>query len=206
GRPAGQPRAARRSPARRRRGPPPPHHQRRLPGRRLQPRDGPRVARRARGPLPARHRARETRMSDHDKPTQVRTARALAGVAMAELFPTLAREVHADELKGRLVNLLLSLFRAADKPTRDWLLDLVPVLEGNTHPHPPELIAWLRNQIGHKGLEAWVRTHSGLPAKELAGSGPRKLVAHWLSGSSGADLEALLSAGARFRIQNETPA
>jgi hypothetical protein len=145
-------------------------------------------------------------MSDHDKPTQVRTARALAAVAMAELFPTLAREVHADELKGRLVNLLLSLFRAADKPTRDWLLDLVPVLEGGAHPHPPELIAWLRNQIGHKGLEAWVRTHSGLPAKELAGSGPRKLVAHWLSGSSGTDLEALLSAGARFRIQNETPA
>ena len=145
-------------------------------------------------------------MSDQDKPTQVRTARALAAVAEAELFPTLGQEVHADELKGRLVNVLLSLFRAADKTTREWLLDLVPVLEADPHLHPPELVAWLRGQIGRKGLEEWVRRHSGLPGKELAGSGPRKLVAHWQSGLTGADLAALLAAGARFRIQNETPA
>jgi len=114
-------------------------------------------------------------MSDQDKPTQVRTARALAAVAEAELFPTLGQEVHADELKGRLVNVLLSLFRAADKTTREWLLDLVPVLEADPGLHPPELVAWLRGQIGRKGLEEWVRRHSGLPGKELAGSGPRKL-------------------------------
>jgi hypothetical protein len=145
-------------------------------------------------------------MSDQDKPTQARTARALAAVALAELFSTREQEEHAGELKGRLVNVLLSLFRAADKPTRRWLLDLVPVLEGPSRPHPPELVAWLRGQIGRKGLEEWVRRHSGLPAKELVGGGPRKLVAQWLGGLTGAGLAALLAAGARFRIQHETPA
>lgn len=137
-------------------------------------------------------------------PIRPHVTNALTGVALAEIFPGVPDAAKV-EITGLLKPHVLASFRIAPKATKDWIVGLVPGLEASPGNRPPELVDWVRRELGARGLEEWVRESSGRPG---IGSAPprevRALVARWLAGGTDAERRILLGAGARLLAKRHT--
>jgi len=137
-------------------------------------------------------------------PIRPHMTKALTGVALAELFPG-ASDADKVALAEKLKVHILNSFRIADKATKDWILGLVPGLEADLATRPPELVVWVRRQLGARGLEAWIRQESGRPGIETAPPKEvRDLAGRWLDGLPEAERKTLLEAGVRFLVDRAT--
>lgn len=131
-------------------------------------------------------------------------SRTLAEVTVAELFSGVSSARQA-ELVKKLQGPLLNSFQVADEATRGWIRGLLPGLVANPAQRPPGLVDWLRQQLGLRGLETWMRRMSGRPGIATASNKEvRELVELWLDGLSEAERQALLAPGLLVLVDQAT--